>query len=71
MEKSNVFSTRFLVMAVTLIVCLITSNFFVPRLWQIWEDPIYGKMRCIRVEKSGKSRATITVELLPRAWKIR
>lgn len=32
---SKPFSTRFLVMATTLIVCLITSNFFVPRLWQV------------------------------------
>ena len=32
---SKQFSTRFLVMATTLIVCLITSNFFVPRLWQV------------------------------------
>ena len=32
---SRQFSTRFLVMATTLIVCLITSNFFVPRLWQV------------------------------------
>ena len=40
MEKSNVFSTRFLVMAVTLIVCLITSNFFVPRLWQVAGLPL-------------------------------
>ena len=29
------FSIRFLVMAVTFTVCLITSNFFVPRLWQV------------------------------------
>ena len=29
------FSTRFLVTAITLVVCLITSNFFVPRLWQV------------------------------------
>ena len=34
------FSTRFLVMAVTLIVCLITSNFFVPRLWQVAGLPL-------------------------------
>ena len=40
MEKSNVFSTRFLVMAVTFIVCLITSNFFVPRLWQVAGLPL-------------------------------
>ena len=32
---SRKFSTRFLVMATSLIVCLITSNFFVPRLWQV------------------------------------
>jgi uncharacterized integral membrane protein (TIGR00697 family) len=34
------FSTRFLVMAVTLIVCLITSNFFVPRVWQLGKLPL-------------------------------
>ena len=34
------FSTRFLVMAVVLIVCLITSNFFVPRLWQVGRLPL-------------------------------
>ena len=32
---SKNFSTRFLVLATSLIVCLITSNFFVPRLWQV------------------------------------
>ena len=37
---SKQFSTRFLVMATTLIVCLITSNFFVPRLWQVAGLPI-------------------------------
>ena len=37
---SKKFSTRFLVMATTLIVCLITSNFFVPRLWQVAGLPI-------------------------------
>ena len=35
-----VFSTRFLVMAVALTVCLITSNFFVPRLWQVAGLPL-------------------------------
>lgn len=34
------FNTRFLVMAVTLVVCLITSNFFVPRLWQVAGLPL-------------------------------
>ncbi len=29
------FSTRFLVMTVVFIVCLITSNIFVPRIWQV------------------------------------
>lgn len=29
------FSTRFLVLAVLFVVCLITSNFFVPRVWQL------------------------------------
>ena len=33
--SKNSFTTRFLVMAVVLTVCLITSNFFVPRLWQV------------------------------------
>lgn len=37
---SRQFSTRFLVMATTLIVCLITSNFFVPRLWQVAGLPV-------------------------------
>ena len=37
---SKKFSTRFLVMATTLIVCLITSNFFVPRLWQVAGLPL-------------------------------
>ena len=34
------FSTRFLVMSVTLVVCLITSNFFVPRVWQVGSLPL-------------------------------
>lgn len=34
------FSTRFLVMAISLIVCLITSNFFVPRVWQVAGLPL-------------------------------
>ena len=34
------FSTRFLVMAATLAVCLITSNFFVPRVWQVGNLPL-------------------------------
>ena len=34
------FSTRFLVMAVTLVVCLVTSNFFVPRVWQVAGLPL-------------------------------
>jgi len=34
------FTTRFLVMAVILTVCLITSNFFVPRLWQVAGLPL-------------------------------
>ncbi|NLZ19104.1 MAG: queuosine precursor transporter [Bacteroidales bacterium] len=38
MSKS--FSTRFLVMATALTVCLITSNFFVPRLWQVAGLPL-------------------------------
>ena len=40
MKTSNKFSTRFLVMATILIVCLITSNFFVPRLWQVAGLPL-------------------------------
>ncbi len=39
MSKSH-FSTRFVLIATTLIVCLITSNFFVPRLWQVAGLPI-------------------------------
>ena len=34
------FSTRFLVMAVVFAVCLITSNFFVPRVWQVGNLPL-------------------------------
>lgn len=34
------FSTRFLVMAVVFAVCLITSNFFVPRVWQVGSLPL-------------------------------
>lgn len=34
------FSTKFLVMAVTLSVCLISSNFFVPRVWQLGTLPL-------------------------------
>lgn len=34
------FSTRFLVMAVVFTVCLITSNFFVPRVWQVGSLPL-------------------------------
>lgn len=34
------FSTRFLVMAVMFTVCLITSNFFVPRVWQVGPLPL-------------------------------
>ncbi|MBO8480358.1 MAG: queuosine precursor transporter [Bacteroidetes bacterium] len=34
------FSTRFLVMAVVFAVCLITSNFFVPRVWQVGGLPL-------------------------------
>ena len=33
--SKNHFSTRFVLIATTLIVSLITSNFFVPRLWQV------------------------------------
>ncbi len=34
------FSTKFLVMAVAFAVCLITSNFFVPRVWQVGNLPL-------------------------------
>jgi len=44
---------------------------FVPRLWEIWSDPVQGKLRCIRVEKDKSGRATITAEILPRYWKIK
>ena len=39
MSKAH-FSTRFVVRAATLVVCLITSNFFVPRLWQVAGLPL-------------------------------
>lgn len=39
MSKAH-FSTRFVVLAATLVVCLITSNFFVPRLWQVAGLPL-------------------------------
>ena len=42
---------------------------FVPRLWQIWRDEKRGTLRCIRVEKLPKVRATITAEVLPRNWR--
>ena len=38
--SKNHFSTRFVLIATTLIVCLITSNFFVPRLWQVAGLPL-------------------------------
>lgn len=44
---------------------------FVPRLWQIWEDPIRGKLRCLQVQKDEGGRATITAETLPKKWKIK
>lgn len=37
---SKKFSIRFLVMAVLFAVCLITSNFFVPRVWQVGHLPL-------------------------------
>ena len=40
MNQSKLFSPRFLVMATALSVCLITSNFFVPRLWQVAGLPL-------------------------------
>ena len=44
---------------------------FIPHLWQIWEDPIRGKLRCIRVDRLGGGRANIVAELLPRQWEVR
>ena len=44
----------------------IDSFGFIPRLWQIWEDPVRGMLRCIAVERLGQGRATVTAELLPR-----
>ena len=38
--SKNHFSTRFVLIATTLVVCLITSNFFVPRLWQVAGLPL-------------------------------
>lgn len=35
---NNNFSKRFVVIAVLFVVCLITSNFFVPRLWHVFGD---------------------------------
>ena len=30
---------------------------FVPRLWQIWRDPVRGPMRCLNIERlDGKKR---------------
>ena len=46
---------------------------FVPRLWQVWDDPTRGPMRCIAVEKGGSidsPRFHITAEFLPRGWKV-
>lgn len=47
---------------------------FVPRLWQVWDDPAYGPMRCIGLEKTGSAdrpRFHITAEFLPRGWKVK
>lgn len=47
---------------------------FVPRLWQVWEDPTRGPMRCIGVENIGSAdrpRYSITAEFLPRGWKVK
>lgn len=44
---------------------------FVPRLWQIWRDPALGPVRCVAVEGLGRRGGyCVTVELLPKAWKI-
>lgn len=37
---SNKLSVRFFLISVTLVVCLISSNFFVPRLWQVGGLPL-------------------------------
>ena len=44
---------------------------FVPRLRQIWRDPALGPVRCGAIEGSGRRGGyCVTVELLPKAWKI-
>lgn len=42
---------------------------FVPRLWQIWRDPVRGPMRCLNIERLDGGRVNITAELLPLNWK--
>lgn len=42
---------------------------FIPRLWQIWRDPVRGMMRCIAVERLPQGRANIKAELLPMNWR--
>lgn len=44
---------------------------FVPHLWQIWEDPVRGLLRCIRVNRLPSGRANITAELLPKNWRVK
>lgn len=43
---------------------------FVPRLWQIWRDDVLGPVRCIAREKLPRGSYSITVELLPSAWRV-
>lgn len=39
----------------------------IPHLLQIYQEPMYGTLRCIRVERLGFSRVNITAEILPMA----
>ena len=44
---------------------------FVPRLWQIWRDPVLGAVRCIGIVKDFSAmRYFVTVEILPYGWNI-
>lgn len=44
---------------------------FVPRLWQIWRDPVLGAVRCIGLVKDDNAmRYFVTVEILPHGWNI-
>lgn len=44
---------------------------FIPRLWQIWRDDAFGMCRCIGVERLPRGGATVSVEFLPSAWKVK